>query len=144
MIRTAILFYIIIYSLYTVFTRRPDYFDGTIIPATIQFNTEVHTQKKLPFAHYLASGKMYAVDASYLFRNYHSGEQVQVIYEASNPAQAGIYSWWGYWLRWQEIIPSLLIYSILFYAAFSISKKEAGDTIIETEKAYRKKKKYAD
>lgn len=127
-----------------VFTRRPDYFDGQAIPAIIHFQKDISKEKIVPFAYYQTGGRMYAIDAAYLFKNYRENEQIKIIYEASNPAQAGIYSWWGYWLRWQELLSSLIIYSILFYAAITITKKDGDNEMPVQENAPVKRKKYAD
>src|SRR5689334_21480476 len=97
--KLLIILYIICFPVYILFSRRPDYFDGELTNATIHFSYD-STKHLQPFAVYSVDEKNYSVDPAYLFKHYNEGENVRVIYEASQPEKGAVYSIWGYWLRW--------------------------------------------
>jgi hypothetical protein len=69
---------------------------------------------------------------------------VLVIYDTSNPLNAAVYKWWGYWLRWNELIASILIPVVLYYAANAITSNPTPETLIEELEGneHVKRKKY--
>ncbi len=145
MYKIAIIVFIACYSLYAVFTRRPDYFDGNIIPAKIHFIKDSLSANQIPLAVYSVDGKTYRAVAGYLFKNYTENQEIKIIYEAANPAQGAIYGWWGYWIRWQELIPSIIIFALLFFSSLSITNNQTEDSKI-AQKNYvaLKKNKYSE
>jgi len=56
---------------------------------------------------------------------------VQVIYDTTNPANAAIYSVWGYWVRWQEIFFSILLIIVAYYGAVAITKNPTAESLAE-------------
>jgi hypothetical protein len=73
----------------------------------------------------------YAVNAYYPLRHLQEGQNVNIIYEASDPAAAAIYSWWGYWFKWDELLASVLIPLVLLFAAKEITSKPTPEALIE-------------
>src|SRR5690349_16595758 len=108
--------YIICFPVYVLFSRQPDYFDGELTNATIHF-TKDSLGKLQPNAVYSLNEKTYSIDAAYLFKHYSEGENVRVIYEASEPEKGAVYRVWGYWLRWVELLFSILLLVIMYRAA---------------------------
>jgi len=81
----------------------------------------------------------------YLFRNYQAGDKVTVIYEASQPAKGAVYSWWGYWITWQELIGGILLIILLFQLAKAITQNPTPEALLEQmEFKEAPKKKYIE
>jgi len=100
---------------------------------------------QIPNAMYVVNGKNYQADASYLFKNYRENQEIKIIYEASDPGQGAIYGWWGYWIRWQELLPSIIIFTILFLGSLSITHNQTEDSKMAQENYVAvKKRKYSD
>lgn len=140
-------FFVVVYCLYLPFSRRPDYFDGLKTPATIHYKLDSSSKKMQPFAEFSLDGKTrYSVQADYLFRHLKEGEQRTVIYENAKPEEGKIYSFWGYWLTWSELLACLVGYFVLFQAAKSIVNAPSPDSIKELEEYEKrpkvKKRKY--
>lgn len=141
--KALVLIFIVVFGLYVPFSRRPDYFDGLKIPATIHFKFDSSSRQgtEKPFAEFTINGqKQYSIPAGYIFRSYNEGDKVEVIYENAQPEQGRIYSWWGYWITWKEILFCLVGYFVLFQAAKSIVNAPAAEAIKELED-YEKKPK---
>ena len=142
MIKLIIILCIICFPVYILFSRQPDYFDGEKATATIHFLNDTATHNIQPFAAYTVNKTNYAVNAAYLFRSYKEGEVVTVIYEASQPAKGAVYSVWGYWLRWGEILFSIIFLVVMFRIAVTITSNPTPEALIEQleEKPARKRK----
>jgi hypothetical protein len=82
MYKIAIILYLTCFSLYILFSRQPDYFDGELTKATIHFIKDSATNKILPYAFYRTDKKDYSVNADYIFRKFTEGEKIDFIYEA--------------------------------------------------------------
>jgi hypothetical protein len=95
-----------------------------------------------PFAVYSVDEKTYSVNAAYLFKHYNEGENVRVIYETSQPEKGAVYSVWGYWFRWGELIFSILLLIVTYRAAVAITSNPAPESLIEQleDKPSRKRK----
>lgn len=131
MYKTVIILYFFVYSTYILFTREPDFFNGETIPASIRFMRDSASAAIVPRAVFILNRKEYAVDADYLFRSYEGNEKVTVIYELSNPAKGAVYSWWGYWIRWKELLSSIVLIFVLFQVAVGITKNPTPEALIE-------------
>lgn len=141
MTKALFLIFIVVFGLYIPFSRTPDFFDGLKTPATIHFKLDSSSQTQKPFAEFsLNAQTSYSVAASYLFRSFKEGEKVEVIYENADPSQGAIYSWWGYWITWKELIFCIVGYIVLFQAAKSIVNEPAKEAIDELRE-YEKKPK---
>ena len=143
MFKTILPFYIICFALYIFFTRQPDYLDGQFTTGIIHYIKD-SAQKPLAKVFFTIDEKTYAANAAYSLRNLRESETVTVIYDTSNPANAAVYKWWGYWLRWNELIASILIPVVLYYAAKAITANPTPETLIEEleDKERTKRKKY--
>ncbi|ANI88913.1 hypothetical protein A9P82_06155 [Arachidicoccus ginsenosidimutans] len=133
MIKFLFIFFIIIFGLYVLFSRKPDFFDGETTTATIHFLKD-STQKVQPYAVFSLDGKdTFRAKANYLFRSFQEHEKVTVIYENSNPQNAAVYSWWGYWISWKELLACIIGYFVLFQAAKSIVNNPSPEAVKELE-----------
>lgn len=142
--KLLIILYLVCFPIYILFSRHPDYFDGELTPATIHFAKD-STKHLQPFAIYSLEEKTYSINAAYLFRQYNEGENVNVIYEASQPEKGAVYSVWGYWLRWGELLFSILFLAIAYRAAVAITSNPTPESLIEQlENKPVRKRKYDD
>ena len=71
------------------------------------------------------------IAAGYSFRHLEEGQTVKIIYETSEPAKAAVYSLWGYWLQWDELLASLLIPLLLFYLAKAITAGPTPEALVD-------------
>ncbi len=130
MTKAIIPFYIICLVLYIFFTRQPDYQDGEFTTGVIHYVTNSNKQL-LPKAVFSTYGSKDTVDAYYPLRRLKEGTVVRIIYDTSNPSKAAVYSWWGYWLKWDELLASILIPFILLYAAKAITASPTAEALVE-------------
>ena len=130
MFKTIIPFYIVCFALYIFFSRLPDYQDGEFTNGLVHYITD-STNKTLPKATFQIYKNEYTINAGYVFRNLKEGETVQVIYENSDPSKAAVYSWWGYWLQWDELLGSILIPIVFLFAARQITARPTPEALIE-------------
>ncbi len=131
MYKYVLILYVTCFPLYILFSRQPDYFDGEITKATIHFKKQSVTGKTQPFALYTLGKEQYFVDADYLFKSFREGEKVEVIYEGSHPQKGAVYSFWGYWLTWGELIFSIILVAAIFFIAITITKNPTAESLIE-------------
>jgi hypothetical protein len=124
-------FYIICFALYVLFTRQPDYQDGEFVPGVIHFIKDSKTQKPVAKAIYSVDTLRDTVNAYYPLRHFTEGQHVKIIYQTSEPSKAAVYTWWGYWLQWDEILASVLIPMILLYAAKAITAGPTPEAVVE-------------
>lgn len=130
MLKAVIPFYIVCLVLYILFSRQPDFQDGEFTPGIIHYTNDSigNTLQKASFS---VNKKEYTVNASYPLRSLKEGQPVTIIYETNDPRHAAVYSWWGYWLQWDELLASILIPFILLYAAKAITARPAPETLLE-------------
>jgi hypothetical protein len=135
--------YVVIFSLYVLFSRQPDYFDGEFAPATIHFATDTVKHKQITNAHFSVGISKYIVNADFMFRNFNEGERVEVIYELSNPKKGVVYAFLGYWLTLGELIASIIMWFVLFQIAVGITKNPTPEALLDQlEYVPEKKTKY--
>jgi len=145
MYRSISLIYLALYGCFVIFARQPDYFDGEITSATIHFAKDSATQVIVPFANFSVGANKYSVKASYPLRPLNESDKIEVIYDSTNPKKAVIYSIWGYWILWDELLVSLVIYLILFQVAVGITNNPTPEALIEQlEFKPKPKRKYDD
>jgi len=139
-----IIFYLIIFSLYILFSRQPDFFDGSFTTGIIHY-TKDSTGNNIAKASFTLDNTSYNMNASYPLRSLHEGEQVAIIYEASQPQKAALYRIWGYWLRWGEILASLVLLIGLFQISKAITNNPTPEGLMsELEDVRpRKRRKYS-
>ena len=143
MFKLAIILYIVCFSVYVLFSRQPDYFDGELTKATIHFIKDSSSNEQLPFAFYTINKKEYSVNASYFLRNLKEGEKVDLIYETSQPNKSSVYGWWGYWITPGEMLFSIGLLIVMVYIAVSITSNPTPEAVME-QLNYKpvKKRKY--
>lgn len=140
-----LILYFVCFGCYTLYTRTPDYFDGETSPATIHFRHDSASNQNIPKAVFSLVGTEYAVDARYVFRDFQEGERVEVIYEKEDPSKAAVYTVWGYWIRWQELLGSMAALFVLFQVAVAITNNPTPEAVIEQmEYKEEKKKRYIE
>ncbi|MGI8952212.1 MAG: hypothetical protein ACR2FN_11590 [Chitinophagaceae bacterium] len=143
MYKIIIILYFICFSFYILFTRQPDYFDSEFTNAKIHYVKENNSKLIIPEAVFSAGSKTFAVDAGYIFKTYKEGENVPIIYESEQPPNAAVYSVWGYWLRWKELLASAILFIGLFQIAVAITSHPTPEGLIsEIENSLPKKRKY--
>ncbi|MEP6844963.1 MAG: hypothetical protein ABI861_03140 [Panacibacter sp.] len=142
MYKTAIILYLSCFSLYILFSRQPDYFDGELTKAIIHFIKDSATNKITPYAFYRTDRKDYSVNADYIFRKFTEGDKVDLIFEASQPKLGAVYTWWGYWITWGEVLFSIGLLIAMFYISVSVTKNPAPEAVLEqlNDKPVRKRK----
>lgn len=143
MYKTITIIFLVLYGCFVVFARQPDYFDGEVTTASIHYEKDSATQVRIPFANFSIGSAKYSVKAAYPLRTLAEGDKLEIIYEAASPKHAVVYSIWGYWILWDELLVSLGIYLVLFYAAVSITDNPTPESLIEQlEFKEEKKSKY--
>ena len=136
-----------IFGLYVLFSRQPDYFDGEIIPAHVITGKDMFRNRSRHFAVFVLNGRTYTIQADYPFRNLRNGDAVNIIYEESNPENASVYEGWGYWIKWPELIISVLLLGTLYFIAHAVTRHPAPGVISEETAppdGKMKKRKYLD
>jgi hypothetical protein len=145
MYKLAIILYLTCFSVYILFSRQPDYFDGELTNATIHFINDSQTNEPEPYAFYTINKKEYSVNASYVFRSFTEGERIDLIYEAAQPNKGAVYSWWGYWFTPGELLFSIGLLIVMVYIAVSITNNPTPEALME-QLNYKpvKKRKYGN
>ena len=131
MYKTLTILFVILYGCFVLFARQPDYFDGEIVPATIHFAKDSASQSIKPLANYSVGINKYTVVAEYPLRSLTDGDKVSIIYDPSNPKKAVVYSVWGYWILWTELLAALVGYIVLFQVARGITNNPTPESLIE-------------
>lgn len=130
MLKNVIILFIIVYPLYVLFTRMPDYFDGEFSRAVIHHVTDSSGNKRMHIV-YSSEKIIYSVPADYLFRSYNEGTSVPIIYETAVPANASLYSVWGYWIRWQEVLSFTVMFVLFYFLAVNITSNPTPESLLE-------------
>lgn len=130
MLKAIIPFYIICIVLYIFFSRRPDYQDGEFTTGIIHYIKD-STGKPVAKAVFSTDKIQYTINAVYPLRHLKEAQPVKIIYETSDPSKAAVYSWWGYWLQWDELLASILIPLVLWYAATAITASPTPEALVE-------------
>jgi hypothetical protein len=145
MYKSIFILYLVCFGCYLLFTRQPDYFDGVQVPAIITKQLDSSNNKPILKAVFNTGTKEYSVDPHYLFRNITEGQQLTVIYETGVPEKGAVYTFWGYWITWGELVMSAILCFALFQVAVSVTNNPSPESLIEQmEFKEEKKKKYLD
>ncbi|MES2373709.1 MAG: hypothetical protein V4557_14110 [Bacteroidota bacterium] len=143
--KSVFILYLVCFGCYLFFTRQPDYLDGEKAPAVIHWAYDSTAKHTIPMALYNTGLKNYAIDARYVFREWKEGEQTEVIYETGTPGKGAVYSFWGYWITWGELIGSCILIIVLFQVAVSITKNPTPEAVMDQlEVTEEKKRKYIE
>jgi hypothetical protein len=125
MLKLLLSLYFTCYFCYIFYTRVPDYFDGETVVATIKIDSKTNNAT----ANYVIGSKRYCINANYPLRKLNEGENLEIIYNPSKPEMAAVYSLWGYWFCWGELLMSLILLFALFQLSESIIKNPAEDLL---------------
>ena len=126
-----VILYVVCFGCYVLYTRNPDYFDGETSPAAIHWMYDSLAHRTVPKALFRQNQKNYAIDARYVFREWKEGDKLEVIFDNQDPSKAAVYALWGYWIRWEELIGSVVILVVLFQVAVAITKDPTPGAVIE-------------
>ncbi len=130
---------------YILFTRQPDFFDGVKAPATIQMLYDSAAKQTIPAAVYQAGGRWHHTDARYFLRPITLGQKVTVIYETATPETAAVYTFWGYWIGWGELLFTVVGYIVLLQIAYAVTTNPNANSLQDQlSYAPEKKRKYND
>ena len=142
-----VILFLVIYPLYVLFTREPDFFDGEPYRATIHRVYDSLHEKQTNVAVYSIEHHTYSVPADYIFRRVTEGENVPLIYEASAPEKANLYYIWGYWIRWKELFSFIMMFLFFYFLAVNITSHPTPQSLLEELEGRQtkpRKKRYDD
>lgn len=142
--RAVVIIYIVILAVYLLFTRTPDFFEGETQKATIHFVKD-STGQTAPFAFYVNGKQHLKIDARYVLRSLSEGEERTIIYDTQQPQAAVIYTFWGYWITWQELIGSIVLWVALYQVARAITSNPTPEGLLselEDDKPKPRKPRY--
>ena len=125
MLKLLFSLYLICYCCYIFYTREPDYFDGETTQAIIQINE----QTKTATATFLVANKIYTINANYFLRKLKNNQKIEIIYVPHHPEKAAVYSLWGYWVCWGELLMSTILLLALYQLSVSITQNPSAETI---------------
>ncbi len=145
--KNVTILFLVIYPLYVLFSRQPDFFDGEMSHAVIRQQFDSASGENVSLAVYAIDRKTYRFDAAYSFRHFADGEKVKIIYEASNPSRAAVYAVWGYWIRWKEMLAVLIMFVVAYLMAAGITSHPTPESLIEEMEGSQpqpRKRRYED
>jgi hypothetical protein len=127
-----------------LFSRVPDYFEGEFIEGVVTkagFSPALNKPELV--VDYKAGSETFHYKTNMWFLTTHkTGEKVTVIYDPSNPSQACIFTFIGYWLKWSELFFSIFFFMALFIAAVFITGKNSTEPLTPEDRI--RKRKYKD
>lgn len=138
MYKTATILYLVIFSLYILFSRQPDYFDSEFTRGTIVETRPYHKAIRFREGTYTYTIPLNGWGASQVA----AGDTVKIIFDPSKPATSTLYSFFSYWLSLPELLVSALAFVVLFAAAVLITGRQ--EVYYYTDEEKRKKRKYDD
>lgn len=134
MFKIVFTLYIVCYACFIFYTREPDYFDGEIA------NASIIIKDKKAIAYYKVDNKNYSINADYVLKSWKNSESTNVIYNPAHPEKACVYSIWGYWFTWGEMLLSSVLLFLLFQLAVNItqnpSENNGENDVIDKERKY--------
>lgn len=122
----------------------PDYFDGDFtkgIVAKAEFSIK-ENHPVLVVVYKVENEKFTYTTYRWSLTKYVKGQSVTLIYNPSNPAIVSIYALIGYWIKWDELLFTGIVFIILFVAAVIITGK--NESLQPADEEQRRKRKYDD
>ena len=147
MIKLVAILFFACYPLFVFYTREPDFQDSDYTKGNIHFTLDSQSHQTEPFAVFTFMRQVYTVKASYLFKSYSEGQKVDIIYDTNDPSDASVYSLWGYWIRWKELLAFIAIFVGLYQVAVALTSNPTPEALLEELEGMKKKprrKKYDD
>ena len=131
---------VVLYAIFILFTRKPDFFSGKFTKGKVVnvYDEPYDVQRlsrdaivRIPVVAYEVNG------VKYLFEDNHTkwppvykvGEEVTIIYDPKNPANAYIYAWIGYWLNISEFFIAFLVVGIPLAVYLAVRKRTESENI---------------
>jgi len=127
-----------------LFSRVPDYFEGEFIEGVVTkagFSPALN-KPELVVDYKAGSETLHYKTNMWFLTTHKTGEKVTVIYDPSNPSQACIFTFIGYWLKWSELFFSIFFFMALFIAAVFITGKNSTEPLTPEDRI--RKRKYKD
>ncbi len=127
-----------------MFSRVPDYFEGEFIEGVVTkagFSPALN-KPELVVDYKAGSETLHYKTNMWFLTTHKTGEKVTVIYDPSNPSQACIFTFIGYWLKWSELFFSIFFFMALFIAAVFITGKNSTEPLTPEDRI--RKRKYKD
>ena len=125
MLKVLLSLYFTCYCCYIFYTREPDYFDGETTTAIINIDSKT----KEAIAIYSIANQSYKVKANYPLRQLINQQQIELIYLPQHPEKAAVYSLWGYWFTWGEILMSSVLLFAMYQLAVSITQNPTAASL---------------
>ncbi len=148
--RSVIILYLLAFAVYILFTRQPDYFEreltagkvitaDTMNAATLQ-KLRIHRGDH-PVVQFAEGSQTFYYNGkdNFFQRSFTAGEAVKVVFDPGNPANANIFSFFGYWIEAKELLFSILGFAILLGVAIAITGKNEDISAIEVDAAGKMK-----
>lgn len=146
MIKIVAILFLACYPLFVFYTREPDFQNSDYTSGIIHFVKD-SSNRTGPVAFFTFLHQEYKVNAGYIFKNYQEGQRVNIIYDTADPSIASVYSMWGYWIRWKELLAFIAIFVGLYQVAVALTSNPTPESLIEELEGMKKKpkrKKYDD
>ncbi len=145
MYKGVFILYLVCFGCYLLFTRQPDYFDGVKVPAIVRQVRDMSSGDMVLMAVFNTGTKEFSISPHYVFRTIEEGQRLTVIYETGTPEKGAVYTCWGYWITWGELVMSVVLCFLLFQIAVSVTSNPSAESLAEqSEYKEVKKKKYLD
>lgn len=147
MVKNVVILFLVVYPLYVLFSRQPDFFDGEWYRATIHHVYDARHQTKTTIAVYTIEHRTDTIPADYPLTSFTEGEKVKIIYETAAPENASIYSVWSYWIRWKELLSFIAMFVFFYLIAVNITSNPTPESLLEElegNKYQPRKRRYDD
>lgn len=144
MYKTAIILYLVCFCSYILLSRVPDYFEGEFIEGVVAkagFSSS-RNQPELVVDYKAGNETFHYKTNMWFLTTYKTGQKVTIIYDPSNPSQASIFTFIGYWLQWGELFFSIFFFIVLLIAAVFITGKNDAEPLTPEDRI--RKRKYKD
>ena len=118
----------------------PDFFEGEYVKGVVsQATFSVKDNRPVLDVKYNAGSEEFTYTSYKWYLTSHKpGQIVTMIYNPSHPEIASIYAFVGYWITWQELFFTAVIFIILFIIAVVITGKNKT-TFLTGEEGNRKR-----
>lgn len=121
----------------------PDYFEGEYIEGVVtkaNFSSALN-QPELVVEYKAGSETLYYKTNTWFLTTYKKGQKITIIYDPSNPSQASIFTFIGYWVQWRELLFSALLFIVFLMAAIFITGKNSTEPLAPEDLIRRRKYK---
>ena len=127
-----------------LFSRVPDYFEGEFITGTVlKAGFSIKDNHPVLVVVYKIGNEKFTCTTNKWFLTPHvQGQSITLIYNPSNPVIVSIYAIIGYWINWDELFFTGIVFIILFIAAVIITGKNNVSRLANEEQ--NRKRKYDD